>query len=311
MMGLGYLGALLLSAFAALFPLVSADNITPLHFIHTPPQATVLFAGDMMFDRSVRTVMEAKGGDFIFSCIDPMLQDGNDLVVANLEGPITDNPSRSEGSEVGGPDNYTFTFPPATAPLLAAHHIRLVNIGNNHIMNFSRAGLEETKQYLTAASVAYFGDPDSSESEKVERLTVNGINFSFVNWSDWTSDKTDHTVAQVRTEAQEGRVVVVYTHWGEEYATTSLPRVQALAHSFVDAGASLVTGSHPHVVQQHEVYKGKDIYYSLGNFIFDQYWNDDVRHGLLLKVVFGPTGVDSIKEIPVELEHDRRTCPSP
>jgi len=271
-------------------------------------RAEVIFGGDMMFDRTIRTTMEEKGGDFIFSCIDPVLQSA-DLVVANLEGPITATSSRSVGSKVGAPDNYTFTFPTPTAPLLYAHNIRLVNIGNNHIMNFSREGLMETEAWLDASGVGHFGDPDKVEAERVARMKIRGVAFSFVNWSDWTSDKTDHTVAQVRKEARSGRVVVVYAHWGIEYATTSSAYSRELAHSFVDAGAEMVIGSHPHVVQQHEVYHGKNIYYSLGNFIFDQYWNDDVRHGLLLDVVFGKTGVESVKEIPIELGRDRRTCP--
>jgi poly-gamma-glutamate synthesis protein (capsule biosynthesis protein) len=70
----------------------------------------------------------------------------------------------------------------------------------------------------------------------------------------------------------------------------------------------MVIGSHPHVVEEHELYKGKYIYYSLGNFIFDQYWDDAERDGLLLRVVFDPSGVQSVREIPIELEHDRRTC---
>ena len=296
--------AALVAFFTALF--------APLHAIgpvlSPPHQADVVFGGDMLFDRTIRTAIEQKGGDFIFSCIDPVLSKA-DLVVANLEGPITDNPSISQTSVPGDGNNYTFTQPPLTAALLYKHNVRLVNIGNNHIMNFSREGLLQTKQYLQDAGVQYFGDPDAAEADRVARLTIHGIDFSFVNWSDWTSDKTDHTVAQVRKEAESGRVVVVYTHWGVEYATTSLPRVQELAHQFVDAGASIVIGSHPHVVQQQEIYHGKNIYYSLGNFIFDQYWDDSVDHGLLLDVTFTKNGVAEVKEIPIVLQHDRRTCP--
>ena len=273
---------------------------------HEKPWATILFAGDMMFDRSIRTVAKDKGDDFLFSCIDKTLQDA-DYVVANLEGPITTNSSQSVGSTVGGEGNYTFTFPTSTAALLKRHHISLVNLGNNHMLNFSREGLVQTKQWLDAAGVSYFGDPDSLEADKVARPTIGGIPFSFVNWSDWTSDNTDHTVAQVRAEKEAGRVVVVYNHWGDEYAPPP-EREKQLAHSFVDAGAALVTGSHPHIVQEHETYKGVPIYYSLGNFIFDQYWNEDVRTGLLLKVAFDKDGIVTIKEIPVYLEQDRRIC---
>lgn len=274
-----------------------------------PPQerhAEILFVGDMMFDRSIRTAAEEHGGDYLFSCINETLASA-DLVVGNLEGPITSSSSRSVGSVIGTPDNFTFTFPTTTAELLARHNVRLVSIGNNHIMNFGLSGLEQTKQWLTKAGVAYFGDPDALESDRVARITVEGIPFSFVNWSDWTSDNTDITVAQIRTEAQSGRVVVAYSHWGEEYVPP-IPRVRALAHQMADAGAAIVIGGHPHIVQERESYNGREIYYSLGNFIFDQYWNEDVSHGLALKVTFGPQGVRTIEELPVVLGRDRRTC---
>jgi len=75
----------------------------------------------------------------------------------------------------------------------------------------------------------------------------------------------------------------VYTHWGVEYSPAT-DSEKKLAHEFIDAGAEIVIGSHPHVVQEHEVYKGKNIYYSLGNLIFDQYFSDAVDHGLTLQV---------------------------
>lgn len=294
------------AALAAVFSFGVAEyHALPLPHLFEP-RAEILFGGDLMFDRTIRTTIDEKGGDFIFSCIEPTLR-AADIVVANLEGPITSTSSKSVGSPVGGEWNYTFTFATSTAQLLARHNIRLVNLGNNHIMNFSRWGLEETKRYLDDAQVHYFGDPDALEEDRVARMDIGGVPFSFVNWSDWTSDKTDHTVAQVKKEVESGRVVVVYTHWGEEYVPP-VPRVRALAHQFVDAGAAIVIGSHPHIVQEHEVYEGKDIYYSLGNFVFDQYWNDEVSHGLLLKVAFNRSGVESVKEIPVVLGKDRRTC---
>lgn len=291
----------------SIVPVAEATYVQVMRPLTLRHEATVLFGGDMMFDRTIRTTIDEKGGDYIFSCLDPILRDA-DLVVANLEGPITSTSSVSVGSEVGGVGNYTFTFATSTAELLWRHNIRLVSIGNNHIMNFSLWGLLETKAWLSKADVAYFGDPDLPEVERVERMSIRGIPFSFVNWSDWTSDKTDHTVAQVREEAESGRIVVVYTHWGEEYVPAT-ERMKQLARSFVDAGASIVIGSHPHVVQEHEQYNGKDIYYSLGNLFFDQYWNEEVRTGLLLKVQFDKRGVKAIEEIAVHLKRDRRTCP--
>lgn len=283
-----------------------APGILVRHVLPERNTAIILFGGDMMFDRSVRVAMREHGDDHVFSCLPAALWDV-DLVVANLEGPITTHTSISEGSTPGDDMNFTFTFPTSTASLLRRHNITLVNLGNNHIMNFSREGLLQTKEWLSREGVSYFGDPDAGESDRVARPSINNVPFSFVNWSDWTSDKTDHTVAQVRAEAAQGRIVVVYTHWGDEYVPPP-PRVRQLAHSFVDAGASIVIGSHPHIVQEHEVYNGRNIYYSLGNFVFDQYFSEEVRTGLLLRVAFNTTGVTGVEEIPISLERDRRTC---
>ncbi|MBI2612360.1 CapA family protein [Candidatus Kaiserbacteria bacterium] len=285
------------------------DFVRPVPVMPTPtpePRASIIFGGDLMFDRSIRTAMEQHGEDYIFSCIEGVLQSA-DLVVANLEGPITTHPSKSIGTKVGGEGNYTFTFPISAAALLFRHNVRLVNIGNNHVMNFGREGLAQTKYWLDEAGVLYFGEPDLSETDRVERISVNGIPFSFVNWSDWTSDKTDHTVAQVREEAEKGNIVVVFAHWGDEYVPAP-ERVKVLARQFVDAGADIVIGAHPHVVQEHEIYQEKHIYYSLGNFVFDQYWSEAVRRGLLLRVEFTRESVASVEEIPIDNQTDRRTC---
>lgn len=282
-----------------------------------PVHADIIFGGDMMFDRTLRTYAARYGGDYLFACLDPLFSKA-DLVIANLEGPITANPSISLNSAPGDGNNYTFTFPTTTAPLLLAHNVGVVSIGNNHIMNFGLDGLAQTKRALTAAGVDYFGDPDSLESERVERRTVGGIPFSFINWSDWTpvaepsasdgAGELNPITNQISREKAAGRVVIVYAHWGEEYLPAT-DREKRLARMLVDQGADIVLGSHPHVVQEHEVYHGKHIFYSLGNLIFDQYWNDAVSHGLLVRVSFDIHGVSGVEEIPVVLQRDRQTCP--
>lgn len=267
----------------------------------------ILFAGDMMFDRSVRHVMETEGENFVLSCIKDVLADA-DFAVANLEGPITPYPSMSVGSVIDSVENVTFTFPPSVAELLAQHNILFVNLGNNHIMNFGLDGLRHTKRLLAEANVLYFGDPEAKGAERVARVEVNDIPFSFVSWDEWTAGSSDDALAQVHAEKEAGRIVVVYTHWGDEYVPPP-ERVRQLGRRFVEAGAALIVGSHPHIVQEEEEYLGIPIYYSLGNFIFDQYWDDAVREGLLIKVVFSKHGVEAIEEIPVRLERNRRTCP--
>jgi poly-gamma-glutamate capsule biosynthesis protein CapA/YwtB (metallophosphatase superfamily) len=208
----------------------------------------------------------------------------------------------------GDGENYTFTFPPSTAALLYDHNIRVVNLGNNHILNFKLEGLDETKHYLADAHIQYFGNPDDTELNKIARVEINSIPFSFVNWSDWASSAADMPL-QIKSEHDARRIVVVYTHWGEEYLPAT-KREKKLAHEFIDEGADIVIGSHPHVVQEHEMYKGKNIYYSLGNMIFDQYFDDAVTHGLMLQVTFSTSTVQEVKEIPVVLQKSRITCPN-
>ena len=331
MSGLKYATILFFTLVAGFFSFVGASRYVT-HIQSTvnyvwparPPQATIIFGGDMMFDRSIRTVIDQKGGlpapaggqagDFIFSCIDDVLKN-SDMVVANLEGPITEHESVSASSTPGGEFNYTFTFPTSTAPLLFKHNIRVVNLGNNHILNFGTAGARSTISELEKAGVWNFGDP---LSQTVATSTVNGIQFAFINYNEFNPVEHSNilknvgmsstTIEQIQLVRKTGALPIVYAHWGIEYATTSSAYSRELAHSFVDAGAEIVIGSHPHVVQESEAYKGKRIYYSLGNFIFDQYFNEDVRKGLLLKVKFGHRGVLSVKEIPIELGRDRRTC---
>lgn len=269
--------------------------------------ATVLFGGDMMFDRSVRTTMKWKGDDFVFSCIASFLQD-QDLVVANLEGPITAHVSLSATTTPGHPDNMTFTFPLSTAELLYRHNIRMVNLGNNHIENFGTGGVRSTMAMLTSEQVDYFGDPIA---HRVATTDIGGVSLAFINYNEFAGNPAANastTISQIKAARATGYIPVVYTHWGIEYATVSPQYLRDLAYRFVDAGAEIVIGSHPHVVADHELYQGKHIYYSLGNFVFDQYFSPEVSHGLLLQVTFTSAGVGDIKEIPIVLNRDRTTC---
>ena len=318
------IAALTLFASAALFSLsqmpVSPERVVEYH--RTPgslfePHTTVLFGGDMMFDRYIRQTMDNYGGNFIFSCIADVLSSA-DLVVANLEGPITEYTSVSLGSEVGKPDNLIFTFPTEVATLLVRYNIRLVSLGNNHTLNLGWDGMHSTRAALRAARVGYFGvspreGQESGSFDGASKIeNINGVPLAFINYNEFALEgwraNAEAARAQIVEARKHGYLPIVYTHWGDEYATISVPRQRVLAHDFVDAGAEMVIGSHPHVIEESELYNEKHIYYSLGNFIFDQYWDDDVRTGLLLRVTFTSRGVERIEEIRVQLERDGRTC---
>ncbi len=101
-------------------------------------------------------------------------------------------------------------------------------------------------------------------------------------------------------------IVIVSMHSGNEYEPEPNEVQRAFARAAIDAGADIVIGHHPHVVQSAEVYQGKPIYYSVGNFVFDQMWNEDVRTGLMLEVMFGKEGVLKTAYHPVFIEEYAR-----
>ncbi len=263
----------------------------------------ILFVGDMNFDRYIRWLTNRGGSDFIFSCIDPILKEV-DFVVGNLEGPITENASVSIGSAIGSPENYRFTFATSTAETLARHNIKVVNIGNNHIGDFGLSGIESTRKYLGNAGVGYFGGKDNNSS--IYRMSQQGINLSFVSYNQFGGESVEKVLKSINEEHLAGNRVIVYTHWGEEYVEATKHEKDTAA-LFVKSGADIVIGSHPHVVQSFDRIENVPVYYSLGNFIFDQYFDEAVRSGLAVRVRISKEGLLS-EEIPLYINKDGTTC---
>ncbi len=239
-----------------------------------PQTASILFLGDLMLDRYVRTFLE-KTPDLITEKIKRLFY-AQDLNVVNLEGPITTQQSVSVGSAAEEKNNFIFTFDPKKSiEFLKENRIKLVSLGNNHTLNFEAEGLAETKSFLSSAEVAYFGNP--LDEKNYFSKNIHGLKIAFVNYNQFSVIKAEKVVEIIREIRKNNDFVVVYAHWGDEYALVENEKQKKNAHSFVDAGADVIIGSHPHVVQPLEIYKGKIILYSLGNFVFDQYFSEDTR----------------------------------
>lgn len=249
----------------------------------TPQCATLLFGGDMMFDRHIREKAQVKGNyNFIFENLTQTLS-GADAIIANLEGPVTDFPSRSIGSEIGSTNNYFFTFDSKVVSETLSRWPFILNLGNNHISNFGQDGLMQTYQTLDTAKMPYFGYVLPNQGQVSYLIKeIDGITFGFVNYNQFVTGGLDRAFSDLAEVRPQVDVVIVYTHWGNEYVQENQV-IKDLAHQFVDAGADLIIGSHPHVVQGTEIYQGKKIYYSLGNFVFDQYFEEAVQNGLLVE----------------------------
>lgn len=281
-----------------------AAIILPVPFTPPPqalPPVRLLFGGDMMFDRSIRETITKKGESFVLAPLHDLLL-SHDAVIANLEGPITPNDSKSLGSLIGSRDNYIFTFPLRTTAILQSEHIGIVNLGNNHSDDFGSDGIAETVAALDQSAIKHFGDVGVPNTARTLVTTINGLRIGFVNYNQFVAHGGEHVIEDLTAIRPLVDMVVVYTHWGTEYVTVSSPAIQTLGHSFIDNGADLVIGSHPHVVQQKELYHGKWIYYSLGNMIFDQYFEPETQAGLLVSVVIDPNTREIVAtDIPIIL----------
>lgn len=239
----------------------------------------VLFAGDMMLDRNVARSAEASTTPFLFAGVAGLFADA-DVRVANLEGTITDNPSIARRNN----QILRFTFEPEIAQeAIQTLKLDAVSLANNHALDFYEKGYTQTQERLEALGVKTFGHPLNSNSLS-GTLQVQGKVLCFVGYHSLFDDDTTPVVQEIQTLRPICWRVLVFAHWGEEYKTKSNAAQQAQAHSFIDAGADLVIGAHPHVVQEVEVYQGRAIFYSLGNFMFDQNFSWETTHSLAVRV---------------------------
>ena len=252
---------------------------------------TIFVAGDVMLARSVNAQIQAHHDpNWPFIYVHSVVS-GADLAIGNLETPLIANcPVTREGM--------IFCGGAANASGLAYAGFDVLSLANNHTANYGPTGLAETEAALTRYGVGYFGTGSAVFRE------VHGVRFALLGYNDVTRQVDEGEIAAEVTAARaQADVVIVYFHWGQEYKVVHNARQAELAHLVVDAGADIVLGAHPHVVEDHEVYRGKPIYYSLGNFVFDQEWSPATKEGLALELTFHGTHLSGVKEIPVFLEN--------
>jgi len=255
---------------------VNASLVVEIPKVEEYKPEKILFVGDMMFDRGVEALME-KNNSFSYpvEIIKSFLKDFN-FVIGNLEGPLNETTKAfSDGS-------LTFSFDKRSIESLKEGNFSLVSLANNHTLNMDREGLDETKNILTGNSIAYTGDPIECDSDYIyqkDGITYYGINVTYP--SNCSDKEIASQIEDIRFYNPETYLIVLI-HWGVEYKPANSKAQEALAHAMIDAGANLIVGGHPHVVQNIEQYNGKLIFYSLGNFIFDQYFSKETQESLAL-----------------------------
>jgi len=237
---------------------------------------SVTFTGDVMLDRRVYAEANRHSGlNYPFDKI-PRVLTGDDFSVVNLEGPMT---KISYHASEHQPDNVKFNFDPAYRAPLRQASIEVFGLANNHTQNMGTPGLIQTRKLLEDVGGLVVGDP----RRIVEPIQLTAHRQTVTLYAVYDTQTTDYkNFTQQLRASSSATFTAVLMHWGNEYQQKFSQRQQAIAHGLIDAGVDVVVGSGPHVLQPVEVYKGKAIFYSLGNFIFDQDWSKATQQGAVI-----------------------------
>jgi poly-gamma-glutamate capsule biosynthesis protein CapA/YwtB (metallophosphatase superfamily) len=236
---------------------------------------------------------------------------GVDVRFANLEGPL----SEQRGETMSRSNMLIFTGPPAGADALARAGFTVVSTANNHAWDYGEAALGETIANLDRVGVRHAGTGSTlEEAWRPAVIEAGGRRIAFIAATDvWNfGPLAEHPASAHVAEASPDAIargvtaaralpgvdaVIASVHGGYEYVDTPSPRMVAIAHAAIDAGASAFFGHHPHVVQGVEWYRGKPVFYSLGNLLMQMVVGHEwTGWGFVARVVVEPGGAVSRAE---------------
>ncbi|MEO8230056.1 MAG: CapA family protein [Chloroflexota bacterium] len=297
---------------------------------------TIVAGGDIMLDRGVAKVVkvQGKGADFPFdggtatitgrTCCSALdnpvpttrrtgargavrrLLTGADLAVANFENPAPDVFRYHTTGTV-------FSADPKLIAGLDRAGIDVVSLGNNHIRDAGAQGILDTIKNLKKYGIKSTGaGANVAAARKPAVVDVNGARVAILGYDTIAryyaagpskAGSAQLSPAAVRADIKKARaagadIVIVYPHWGTEYTPRPFASQQTLARAVIDAGADMVIGNHAHWVGAMEVYKGRPIWYALGNFVFDQDWSEPTMEGITLELTFRGVELVQVKIRP-------------
>ncbi|MGE5629600.1 MAG: CapA family protein [Caulobacteraceae bacterium] len=270
--------------------------------------------GDILLDRGVKKYLEKYGYDYPYSWIQEEIK-ASDIAVANLECPITD--SRQAVLKYS---HLIFKGNEANAGALKTAGFDVLNLANNHTMDYEREGLLDTIKILNDLEVLPVGAGAArSKARKPVYVRTMGKTIGFLSYSIFPTegfiyDENKADVARVDTESLSAEVeaaksrcdfLVVQFHWGIKFDNYPTADQKQLAHTAIENGADMVLGHHPHVLQGVEIYEDKPVFYSLGNFVFDKQIPPGTDETLLVDVSIKGRDWTEVRLIPVMIKECR------
>jgi poly-gamma-glutamate synthesis protein (capsule biosynthesis protein) len=283
---------------------------TDLPIIYDQDYVILSFGGDIMLDREVKSSVNKNfNGDYsvLFEKLEILKK--SDIVFANLEGPVSD-----VGKDMR--NLYSFRMNPSVIPAIKAAGFSIVSVANNHVGDWGRDAYVDTLTRLKENEIFYTGgSTNTNEAENPVTIEKYGIKIGYLgfsdvgpNWMKVSENKAGLLLASnprfdeiIQNASKQVDYLIVSFHFGDEYKIKHNSRQEYLAHKAIDAGAKIIIGHHPHVIEDTEVYKNGFIAYSLGNFIFDQGFSVNTMQGMLLEIKLNRDGNMSVKKNIIKL----------
>lgn len=266
--------------------------VTPL--VRQPEQinktTTILLTGDIMLGRSVMgTSLKRNNPNYPFEKVFEVMKD-TDITFSNLENPVIEKCPTSN-------DGFVFCTDPKMISGLNYAGIDIVNLANNHTKNYGQDGLIQTEEYLTNSGINYVG---------VDNLIIkdiNGMKFGFLGFDFVIKRPADSDFNLIKDSDKKVDVLIVMVHWGVEYKSIPTTSQKEIAQSLISSGSDVIVGTHPHWVQTIEYIDGKPVFYSLGNFIFDQSWSEETKKGLAIKLTYQNNQLQKVDQLPIYMKN--------
>lgn len=234
---------------------------------------SLVLTGDVMLGRTVMTKSLDLGDySYPFRKVADFLKSA-DLVFVNLENPVIAGCPRHT-------DGMKFCADPKLVDGLKFAGIDIVTLANNHSRNYGMEGLDQTQTILEEGKIGVSGLGNLVVKE------VDGQKFGFLGFDFTVRQPREEDYKLVSDSDSKVDILVLGIHWGVEYQDKPTAAQREWARKFVEAGADVIAGHHPHWVQSIESIGGKPVYYSLGNFVFDQMWSEKTRQGRVVRLTY-------------------------
>lgn len=237
---------------------------------------SMVFVGDIMLARNVEYLMNSNGNEYPFNGFDLSLLAPSSAVFGNFEASI---PIEHEETPAG---SLTFSVKDSAADVIRSANITHLSLGNNHSFDYDFDGYQNTIDSLSRSQIETFGNEKSIDSDSIIYIDLNEEKVAVLGINLLVSLEEEELQNFVKHASKRSDIQIAYVHWGEEYDLEHSTTQEKQAKLMIEAGVDLIIGHHPHVTQDIGIIDGVPVFYSLGNYVFDQYFSKDVQEGLVL-----------------------------